>query len=121
MRTYKGYDRTWQIATAWKPVIDCSNDPLLGGDPTRPNPEDLLLASLSACHMPWYLHLAAQAGIVVCRYQDDPLGTGEQEYGERTLPRGSSAADDRSSGLCRPRAGPTGHAFPRARPKAISQ
>ena len=47
-RHYRGYDRTWRIATPGKPVIECSNDPLLGGDPARPNPEDLLLSSLAA-------------------------------------------------------------------------
>ena len=47
-RQYRGYDRTWQIVTPGKPVIECSNDPLLGGDPGLPNPEDLLLATLSA-------------------------------------------------------------------------
>jgi len=76
-RAYRGYDRTWDIATPGKPVIHCSNDPLLGGDPALPNPEDLLLASLSACHMLWYLHLASEAGIVVESYQDDPVGVGE--------------------------------------------
>ena len=76
-RTYRGYDRTWDIATPGKPVIHCSNDPLLGGDPGLPNPEDLLLASLSACHMLWYLHLASAAGIVVHAYRDDPVGIGE--------------------------------------------
>jgi organic hydroperoxide reductase OsmC/OhrA len=76
-RSYRGYDRTWQVATPGKPVIACSNDPLLGGDPALPNPEDLLLASLSSCHMLWYLHLASSAGIVVTRYQDDPVGVGE--------------------------------------------
>ena len=76
-RTYRGYDRTWDIATPGKPVIHCSNDPLLGGDPGLPNPEDLLLASLSACHMLWYLHLASAAGIVVHAYRDDPVGVGE--------------------------------------------
>lgn len=75
--TYKGYDRTWEIATAGKPTIRCSNDPLLGGDPTLPNPEDLLLSSLSACHMLWYLHLASSAGIVVTAYADEPVGVGE--------------------------------------------
>ena len=59
------------------PVIACSNDPMLGGDPTRPNPEDLLLSSLSACHMLWYLHLASSAGIVVVHYEDSPFGQGE--------------------------------------------
>ncbi|MEO1028191.1 MAG: OsmC family peroxiredoxin, partial [Pseudomonadota bacterium] len=48
-RTYKGYERTWNIEVPGKPVIPCSNDPLLGGDPTLMNPEDLLLSSLSAC------------------------------------------------------------------------
>ena len=56
---YRGYDRTWEVRIPGKPVIRCSNDPLLGGDPSKPNPEDLLLSSLSACHMLWYLHLCA--------------------------------------------------------------
>ncbi len=75
--TYRGYDRTWSIVTPGKPVIECSNDPLLGGDPTRPNPEDLLLSSLSSCHMLWYLHLASNAGIAVLHYEDEPVGVGE--------------------------------------------
>ncbi|MGC4064717.1 MAG: OsmC family protein [Polyangiaceae bacterium] len=75
--TYRGYERTWEVQTPGKPVIQCSNDPMLGGDPRRPNPEDLLLASLSACHMLWYLHLAAEAGVVVTGYRDEPIGVGE--------------------------------------------
>lgn len=74
---YRAYERTWNIETPGKPVINCSNDPLLGGDPTLPNPEDLLLSSLSACHMLWYLHLASKAGIVVRSYSDEPIGVGE--------------------------------------------
>jgi organic hydroperoxide reductase OsmC/OhrA len=74
---YRGYDRTWRIATPGKAPIECSNDPMLGGDPSKPNPEDLLIASLSACHMLWYLHLASNAGIVVKGYEDTPLGVGE--------------------------------------------
>jgi organic hydroperoxide reductase OsmC/OhrA len=81
-KQYRGYDRTWRIATPGKSPIECSNDPILGGDPSKPNPEDLLLASLSACHMLWYLHLASEAGIVVRGYEDSPLGVGE------TGPRG---------------------------------
>jgi len=75
--SYRGYDRTWDIRTPGKPVIHCSNDPLLGGDPALPNPEDLLLASLSACHMLWYLHLASKAGVIVHGYADRPIGVGE--------------------------------------------
>ncbi len=57
--------------------MHCSNDPLLGGDPTLMNPEDMLITALSACHMLWYLHLASDAGIVVTDYRDDPVGHGE--------------------------------------------
>ena len=76
-KTYRGYDRTWQIATPGKPIVECSNDPLLGGDPAKPNPEDLLLSALSSCHMLWYLHLASDAGIAVMSYEDNPVGIGE--------------------------------------------
>ncbi len=74
---YKAYDRSWQVETPGKPVISCSNDPLLGGDPGLHNPEDMLLSALSACHMLWYLHLASVAGIVVTAYEDSPEGIGE--------------------------------------------
>jgi organic hydroperoxide reductase OsmC/OhrA len=66
-----------------RPVIHCSNDPFLGGNPDLPNPEDMLLSALAACHMLWYLHLASDAGIVVTAYEDNPAGTGE------TLPNGA--------------------------------
>ena len=78
-RTYRGYQRTWDIAVPGKPVIHCSNDPLLGGDPALMNPEDLLLSSLSACHMLWYLHLASSNGIVVHDYRDEPIAVGENK------------------------------------------
>ncbi len=74
---YRDYDRTWQVATEGKPVIECSNDPLLGGDPFKPNPEDMLLSALAACHMLWFLHLASDKGIVVSSYEDEPMGVGE--------------------------------------------
>ncbi len=75
--SYKSYDRTWNVEVPGKPMINCSNDPLLGGDPGLMNPEDLLLSALSACHMLWYLHLASNAGITVMSYEDCPVGVGE--------------------------------------------
>ncbi|MDE2333015.1 MAG: OsmC family protein [Rhodospirillales bacterium] len=80
-RHYRGYDRSWRIAPPGKPPVEASNDPALGGDATKHNPEELLLASLSACHMLWYLHLASEAGIVVHGYEDRPLGIGESGPG----------------------------------------
>ncbi len=78
---YKGYDRTWDIAVPGKAVVQCSNDPLLGGDPAKMNPEDLLLSALSACHMLWYLHYAAVSDIVVTGYEDRPVGEAIVEKG----------------------------------------
>ncbi|WP_420138608.1 OsmC family protein [Sphingomonas sp.] len=80
-RGYRSYDRAWEIRTPGKAVIACSNDPLLGGDPALPNPEDLLLSSLAACHMLWYLHYASTSGIVVTAYRDTPVGIGETGAG----------------------------------------
>lgn len=76
---YKAYDRTWSISIDGKAPVRCSNDPYLGGDPTKLNPEDLLLSALAACHMLWYLHFAADAGVVVLSYEDSPVGVGAVE------------------------------------------
>lgn len=72
---YRGYERTHEIKVADKPVISCSSDPAFRGDRSRYNPEELLVASLSACHMLWYLHLCARAGVVVTAYLDKATGT----------------------------------------------
>jgi len=77
--SYRSYERTWNVETRDKPVIRCSNDPLLGGDPGLHNPEDLLIAALASCHMLWFLHLASDAGIAVQSYADDPLAVGETD------------------------------------------
>jgi organic hydroperoxide reductase OsmC/OhrA len=73
--TYRAYDRAHAITAPGKPVLLGSSDPAFRGDPARYNPEELLVASLSACHMLWYLHLCADAGIVVTAYHDDASGT----------------------------------------------
>jgi len=78
-KNYKGYDRTWNMESPGKPVVACSNEPLLGGDPALYNPEDMLISALSACHMLWFLHLSSDAGIAVQSYQDDPLAIGETD------------------------------------------
>ena len=76
---YEDYDRTWDMAVEGKEVLHCSNDPLLGGDPSKYNPEDMLIAALSSCHMLWYLHLCSKAGVTVTSYEDVPVGIGESE------------------------------------------
>lgn len=74
---YRDYKRNWDMALPGKPLVQCSNDPMLGGDPTKYNPEDLLITALSACHMLWYLHLCSVENITVTAYEDNPVGIGE--------------------------------------------
>jgi organic hydroperoxide reductase OsmC/OhrA len=73
--SYKAYTRDYTILADGKPEIKGSSDPAFLGDRTRYNPEELLLASLSSCHMLWYLHLCSEAGIVVTAYSDSAEGT----------------------------------------------
>lgn len=73
-KTYKGYSRAHEISIEGKPTIVGSSDPHFNGDPSRYNPEELLVAALSACHMLYYLHLCADAKIVVVDYRDSATG-----------------------------------------------
>lgn len=70
---YRAYDRSHTISINDKPDLLGSSDPAYRGDNTRHNPEDLFLSSLSACHMLWYLHLCAEAGVVVTGYRDQAI------------------------------------------------
>ncbi|KKJ76158.1 peroxiredoxin [Kiloniella litopenaei] len=72
---YKAYDRNYDIIIEGKTTLSGSSDPAFRGDPTRHNPEDMLLASISSCHMLWYLHLCSVNKIVVVDYQDTSTAT----------------------------------------------
>ncbi|MGA2135528.1 MAG: OsmC family protein [Bryobacteraceae bacterium] len=73
--SYRSYLRSHEITAGdRKPPIPGSSDPAFRGDPERWNPEELLVASLSACHKLWYLHLCAVGGIVVLAYVDRAEG-----------------------------------------------
>jgi organic hydroperoxide reductase OsmC/OhrA len=78
---YRTYERRHEIGApaAHKPPIPGSSDPAFRGDAARWNPEELLLASISACHQLWYLHLCADAGVVVTAYVDRAEGTMVEE------------------------------------------
>ena len=77
-KSYKGYRRDHSIKSAGKPEIAGSSDPSFRGDPARYNPEELLVASLSACHMLWYLHLCAVNHVLVQEYRDAAFGVLEE-------------------------------------------
>jgi len=71
---YREYDRDHEVRAGERPVIEASSDPVFRGDPNRWNPELELAAAVSQCHMLWYLHLCAEAGVVVTAYSDDAYG-----------------------------------------------
>jgi len=78
---YTAYGREYTIFGDEKPEILGSADPAFRGEQTKYNPEEFLLASLSTCHMLWYLHLCADAGIIVVGYEDKPTGIMAEKEG----------------------------------------
>ncbi|GAB2952003.1 OsmC family protein [Nonomuraea fastidiosa] len=72
---YRDYGREHELTADGREVILGSSDPAFRGDPARWNPEQLLVGSLSQCHMLWYLHKCSTAGVVVTGYVDTAEGT----------------------------------------------
>jgi organic hydroperoxide reductase OsmC/OhrA len=81
-KSYTGYERSHTISIKGKPDLLCSSDVPFRGDGSKHNPEDFFLASLSTCHMLWYLHLCADAGVIVTDYTDHATGTLSLKPGE---------------------------------------
>ena len=80
--SYRAYARDHEISADGKSSpIAGSSDSAFRGDPSRYNPEELLVASLSACHMLWFLHLCSDAGIAVMSYTDAALGEMREQAG----------------------------------------
>ena len=72
--TYRGYSRDHDVEIPGLPVLRGSADPTFHGDRERYNPEQLLLAALSQCHMLSFLHVAVKHGVVVTAYEDRAEG-----------------------------------------------
>ncbi|ROS74419.1 OsmC family protein [Cellulomonas sp. PhB143] len=72
---YTAYGRDHEVSFDGLPTLLGSADPAFRGDPGRHSPEQLFVASLSQCHMLWFLHLASAAGVVVREYVDEATGT----------------------------------------------
>lgn len=70
--TYRSYKRDHEVRDAQAGTLLGSSDRAFRGDPARWNPEQLLLAAASQCHLLSYLHQAAVNGVVVVAYTDEP-------------------------------------------------
>ncbi|MET4095153.1 OsmC family protein [Arthrobacter sp. UYCu712] len=97
--SYRGYSRDHDIEFPGLPVLRGSADPTFHGDRTRYNPEQLLLAALSQCHMLSFLHVAVKHGLLVTAYEDHAEGLmrtnrdGSGQFASVTLkPRVTAAA-----------------------------
>lgn len=88
---YKSYERNHNVIIENKPIIQGSSDPAFRGERSRHNPEDLLVSSISSCHMLWYLHFCSVNNVIVDEYTDIAEGimledaTGKGYFKEVTL------------------------------------
>jgi organic hydroperoxide reductase OsmC/OhrA len=71
---YRAYGREYSVYIDNKQDLEGSSDPTFRGDRTKHNPEDMLVAALSSCHMLSYLHVCATGGVVVVDYLDNASG-----------------------------------------------
>jgi organic hydroperoxide reductase OsmC/OhrA len=76
--SYRGYGRDHVVTAEGKQAISGSADRTFHGDTDRWNPEEMLLAALSQCHLLSYLHVAASHGVIVTEYTDSAIATMEQ-------------------------------------------
>jgi organic hydroperoxide reductase OsmC/OhrA len=77
---YRSYGRELVVRAEGKHPLEGSADPTFHGNADRWNPEELLLAALSQCHLLSYLHVAASRGVVVTAYTDSASGVMEQTH-----------------------------------------
>ena len=72
---YRSYERAYETSSVGVPTLLGSSDASFRGDATRWNPDLLLVASLSQCHLLTYLHRCAVGGVTVVSYHDEAEGT----------------------------------------------
>lgn len=70
----KTYDRSHTVWIDGKPNLNLTTDNAAVGDKNKLNPEDLLVAAVSSCHMLSYLYVCALEGIVITSYVDNANG-----------------------------------------------
>jgi organic hydroperoxide reductase OsmC/OhrA len=90
-----GVDAAWTVETVSRDLrvgfggvsLPMSAAPRFRGNPTRPNPEQLFVAAVSACQALTFLFLAARDAVLVVTYTDDAEGTLEVSEGQRRMTR----------------------------------
>jgi organic hydroperoxide reductase OsmC/OhrA len=67
--------------------LAASSAAVLGGNPSKADPEEMFVASLSSCHMLWFLALARAEKARVTSYEDEAEGTLDGERFVRVVLR----------------------------------
>ncbi|WP_312797654.1 OsmC family protein [Tianweitania sp.] len=82
------YTRVHEISFDGGTTIQASgapaNVPAQFSSETSVDPEELFVASLSSCHMLWFLDLARRAGVEILSYEDQAEGVMEKDAEGRT-------------------------------------
>ena len=85
--TYDAYPRNHTITFKDGAPVTFSSAPAYRGDPSRGDPEDMLVAALSSCHMLSFLAICAKKRITVEAYDDDATGWLENDGGRLWMTR----------------------------------
>jgi len=81
--TYDAYPRNHAISFKnGQETVIFSSSPAYKGDASKADPEDLLVAALSSCHMLSFLAIAAKKKLTVHSYRDDAVGFLENDMSE---------------------------------------
>ncbi|HEY2007896.1 MAG TPA: OsmC family protein [Rhizomicrobium sp.] len=86
--TYNEYTRNHALSFKnGQETLTASAAPTYKGDASKPDPEDLLVASLSSCHMLSFLAIASKKKVTVISYEDDAIGFLENDKGKLWITR----------------------------------
>ncbi len=86
--TYDAYPRNHSIGFKnGQETVIASSSPIYKGDATKADPEDMLVAALSSCHMLSFLAIACKKKLTVTSYEDDAVGFLEDAAGKLWISR----------------------------------
>ena len=86
--TYEAYPRNHTLSFKdGQESIIASASPPYRGDAGKADPEDMLVAALSSCHMLSFLAIAAKKKLTVQSYEDDAVGFLENDGGKLWMTR----------------------------------
>jgi organic hydroperoxide reductase OsmC/OhrA len=86
--TYEAYTRNHTISfKSGQETVIASASPAYKGDAGKADPEDMLVAALSSCHMLSFLAIAAKKKLTVNSYEDEAVGFLENDGGKLWMTR----------------------------------